>query len=70
MPITKPQLPPLTGYAETEADGRRVYRNIETGEILGQETPRPDPSADLAELAVDHEYRITLLELGVTTDAV
>lgn len=37
--------------------------------------PTPVPTlaeqiADQQELAVDHEYRITLLELGVTEDAV
>jgi hypothetical protein len=30
-----------------------------------QEEPPSDPIADLSEMAVDHEYRITLLELGV-----
>lgn len=30
-----------------------------------QPEPEPDPIVDLQEASVDHEYRITLLELGV-----
>ena len=35
MPITKPQLPPKAGYVEVEYNGKRAYKNIATGEILG-----------------------------------
>ena len=48
--ITKPTLPPKAGYVEVEIDGQRVYRNAETGEIYGHETPPPEyvTYADLA----------------------
>lgn len=36
MPITTPQLPPRAGYVEVEIDGRRTYRNIETGALIGE----------------------------------
>lgn len=32
--------------------------------------PTPDPSADRDELLVDHEYRLTLLELGGELNAI
>ena len=32
--------------------------------------PKPTPQEDTDAMLVDHEYRITLLELGVTNDAV
>lgn len=38
MPITKPQLPPKAGYVEVEVNGERRYRNVETGQLLGEET--------------------------------
>ena len=71
MPISKPLLPPLRGYVEVEVGGVRRYRNIETGYIVGEE-PEPEPTAqeDNDAMLVDHEYRLTLLELGVTSDAV
>ena len=42
MAIAKPILPPKAGYVEVEIDGKRVYKNVETGEIYGQETPAPN----------------------------
>lgn len=38
MAITKPQLPPKSGYVEVEVDGQRRYRSIETGLLLGEQT--------------------------------
>ena len=38
MPITKPQLPTKAGYVEVEVNGERRYRNVETGQLLGEET--------------------------------
>lgn len=32
--------------------------------------PEPTPQEDMDAMLVDHEYRLTLLELGVTNDAV
>ena len=37
MPITKPILPPIRGYVEVEVDGRRTYRNVETGALIDDE---------------------------------
>lgn len=36
--ITKPGLPPIPGYVEVDVWGVRKYKNIQTGEILGEET--------------------------------
>ena len=35
--ITKPMLKPMRGYVEVEVNGRRVYRNVKTGEIVEPE---------------------------------
>lgn len=34
MPITKPTLPPRSGYVEVEYDGHRTYKNILTGRVI------------------------------------
>ena len=34
MPITKPILPPRSGYVEVEYDGHRTYKNILTGRVI------------------------------------
>lgn len=39
MPIKKPTLPPMAGYVEVEYGGSRAYRNVQTGEIYGYESP-------------------------------
>lgn len=36
----------------------------------GGPAPQPTPQEDADAMMVDHEYRLTLLELGVTDDAV
>lgn len=38
--VTTPILPPKKGYVEVEVNGVRLYKNIETGELLGNETPK------------------------------
>lgn len=38
MPITTPQLPPKRGYVEVEIDGKRTYRNADTGVLIDDET--------------------------------
>ena len=35
-----------------------------------EQEPEPTEEEDLSALVIDHEYRLTLLELGVTEDAV
>ena len=52
MAITKPLLPPKAGYVEVEINGTRKYKNVETGEIYGEETEKPDSEyVTYAELA-------------------
>lgn len=61
--INRPKLPPKRGYVEVEVDGVRLYRNAVTGILERDETPSTE--SDLLDMTVDHEYRLTLLELGV-----
>ena len=37
MAISKPVLPPISGYVEVEVNGARKYRNIKTGELMEME---------------------------------
>ena len=39
--ITKPMLKPMRGYVEVEVNGRRMYRNVKTGEIVEPSAARP-----------------------------
>lgn len=41
-------------------------KNVECGEITVIEKPDPSEEEDISALIVDHEYRLTLLELGIT----
>ena len=61
--INRPTLPPKRGYVEVEVDGVRLYKNVVTGVLERDETPPVE--SDLLDMTVDHEYRLTLLELGV-----
>lgn len=55
MVVTNPILPPKKGYVEdVSPNGEHYYKKVET------------EADDLAAMTVDHEYRLTLLELGVT----
>ena len=53
----------------TIEDGETCY-TVAEGEALKQPEVDTTPSAedDLSALVVDHEYRLTLLELGITED--
>ncbi len=54
MVISKPLLPPKDGYVEDiDENGKHYYRYI----------PQQGDVNDA--LSVDHEYRLTLLELGL-----
>ena len=64
--ITKPMLPPKSGYVEVEVDGKRTYRNVETGVLIEDEVATPTEADDTAYMLIDHEYRLTLLELGIS----
>ena len=61
--INRPTMPPKRGYVEVEVDGVRLYKNAVTGVLERDETPSME--SDLLDMTVDHEYRLTLLELGV-----
>ena len=61
--INRPTLTPKRGYVEMEVDGVRLYRNAVTGILERDETPSTE--SDLLDMTIDHEYRLTLLELGV-----
>mgnify|MGYP004490706975 FL=1 len=52
----------------TIEDGEDCYTVAEDGTVPEPETPAPAVEDDLAALMVDHEYRITLLELGVAEE--
>ena len=40
-------------------DGKWIY------DPLPEPEPEPDPMTDMLAMALDHEYRLTLMELGV-----
>lgn len=42
------------------------YEGAQIGETYAPPPPEPTESEDTAALLVDHEYRLTLLELGIT----
>lgn len=50
MAITKPVLPPKKGYVEVEVDGKRTYRNAETGVLIDDEIPTPTTEERVTEL--------------------
>ena len=52
----------------TIEDKEDCYTVTEDGTVPEPETPAPAVEDDLAALMVDHEYRITLLELGVAEE--
>lgn len=52
--ITVPKLPPKMGYVEVEVDGRRTYRNVNTGILIEDEVP-----------ALTLEDRVTSLETAI-----
>ena len=62
MAISKPMLPPKRGYIEVEIDGRRTYRNVETGILIEKETStrQTEPTTEdlidiLLGIEVEHE---------------
>ena len=46
--ITKPMLKPMRGYVEVEVNGRRMYKNVKTGEIVAPSaaTSVSEPTAE------------------------
>lgn len=65
MAITKPMLPPKKGYVEVEVDGKRTYRNVETDILIDDEIEPIDIEATIIETTIDHEIRISELELAM-----
>lgn len=47
------------------AQPNRIQK-VEGGEIVVMERPEPTEEEDISSLIVDHEFRLTLLELGIT----
>lgn len=67
MPISKPALPPRSGYVEVEVNGVRQYHPLAPVASDGA-SPEPSPTEaeDTAAMLIDHEYRLTLMELGLS----
>ena len=59
--ITNPKLKPIRGFVEIEFNGKRMYRNVKTGEIVEPSAARP---------AVDDASDNEILDilLGVTVN--
>ena len=59
-------IPETFPFVTIEVEGQRVV-TMTAGTVPEPEPgPEPSESDDLAAMTVDHEYRLTLLELGVT----
>lgn len=58
--ITKPKLKPMRGYVEVEVGGKRMYRNVKTGEIVSPAAVTAAPKND--------ENEILNILLGVSAD--
>lgn len=67
MVIHKPVLPPRYGYVERVNDsGEHYYSPTKETRRKQEETERRKLiQEDMDAITVDHEYRLTLLELGV-----
>jgi hypothetical protein len=59
--ITKPMLKPMRGYVEVEVNGRRMYRNVKTGEIV-------EPSATITADSEPTAEELLDILLGVKND--
>ncbi len=51
--ITRPQLPPKTGYVEVEVDGVRTYKNATTGTLIENELQEPSTETDKLKADID-----------------
>jgi len=69
MAITKPTLPPKKGYVEVEANGKRTYKNVETGVLIENEVRRPTAEERIAELeAINAELEDAMCEMDAATE--
>lgn len=66
--LTKPILPPRAGYTErVRADGTHYYEpTAQTLTKICENEQYQSVQSDTDALLLDYEYRITMLELGVT----
>ncbi len=60
-------LPPKAGYVEVEVNGERQYRQVPPS---AEKRAEQAVVTDLQALVVDYEYRLILLELGVTNNVI
>ncbi|MFR1051477.1 MAG: hypothetical protein ACLSE7_07080 [Lachnospirales bacterium] len=72
MAISKPLLPPKERYVEVEVNGERRYRNVETGDLLGEEPSVPTElelaQQDITDLQlndIEQGQQMTDLELTI-----
>lgn len=64
--ITAPKLPPKAGYVEVEVDGRRTYRNVNTGVLIDDEIAVPTPDERIA--ALEEENHLLSQQVTALTD--
>ncbi len=69
MAISKPIFPPRRGYMEVELGG--VRRHLPVSDVVAPTVPDqaddgPTEAEDTAAMLIDHEYRLTLMELGLS----
>lgn len=65
MAISKPTLPPKAGYVEVEVDGKRTYRNVQTGVLIESEPADTEPTQlDILEAQVTYTAMMTDTLLG------
>ena len=64
--ITAPNLPPKAGYVEVEVDGRRTYRNVNTGVLIEDEIGAPTPEERIA--ALEEENHLLSQQVTALTD--
>lgn len=64
--ITAPKLPPKAGYVEVEVDGRRTYRNVNTGVLIEDEIDAPTPEERIS--ALEEENHLLSQQVTALTD--
>lgn len=69
MAITKPALPPKKGYVEVEVNGKRTYKNVETGVLIENEVRKPTAEERIAELeTINAELEDAMCEMDAATE--
>lgn len=56
--ITNPKLPPKSGYVEVEVNGRRTYRNVNTGILIDDEPNNMNEILSLKAKLQETDYKI------------